>query len=373
MSHVVVNHKTIASNISQFIDFTDQEIMCVVKSDAYGHGLENIVNTLYSQGIEFFSTYYLEEAIKIKEMLPSVNVLHMGPVFTVEELKLLSQLEIDLMVTSLELLRKINSDADCYQKPLKVHIKLDTGLSRNGIHYSLFDDIKDELFTILENINIDCVGIMSHLMMSNLESEETDAQIHRFEYACSQFIEEEINVRYFHLGNTSYLFHKGDKFSNLVRIGIGTYGLSCGIDYSDFGLTIRPALSFKSEIISSKKIGKGEKISYGGGFISKKEMKTAVVAAGYADGMSRLSSNEAYVLVEGNKCKILGVICMNNFIVDVSTINKTLNIGTEVIIFSDGLNNSPTADDWGVWSDSIGYEVVTKVGNLNKKSMLSNF
>mgnify|MGYP006135956983 FL=1 len=367
MSDVVVDYNAIKSNISQFIDFSDKEIMCVVKSNAYGHGLENTVKALYSKGIRFFSTYYLEEAIKIKEILPFSDVLHMGPIYSSSELELVSEFGIDLMITSLELLRKIHSNADSYEVPIKIHIKLDTGLSRNGIHYSSFDDVQDELFTLLDNENIDCRGIMSHLMMSRLESEVTDVQIKRFEYACSQFVENEINVRYFHLGNTSYLFHRGDNFSNLVRIGIGIYGLSCGIDYSDFGLVIQPALSFKSKILSTKKISKGDKVSYGGTFISKSDIKIAVVASGYADGMPRLLTEEAYVLVGEHRCKILGVICMNNFIIDVSDINKPPGIGTEVVIFSDGLNDSPTADDWGIWSDSIGYEIVTKVGNLNKK------
>ena len=366
MSHVFVNHDTIKSNISQLIDFSDKEIMCVVKSNAYGHGLEQIARTLHSQGINFFSTYYVEEAIRINRILPVTNILHLGPVYSSEELVLLSKLGVHVMITSLELLRKVLANADLYVNPIKIHIKLDTGLSRNGIHYSSFEHIKGEVFEILNHKNIDCIGLMSHLMMNAIQSKETEAQIQRFEDTCLQFAEYEIDVRYFHLGNTSYLFHKGDKFSNMVRVGIGIYGLSCGIDYSDFGLTINPALSFTSKIISTKRINKGDKVSYGGKFVSRTDIQIAVVAAGYADGIPRLSSTDAYVLVEGQKCKILGVICMNNFIIDVSKIEDQVEIGTEVVIFSDGVNNSPTADDWGVWSNTIGYEVVTKVGNQNK-------
>lgn len=367
MTHVLVNHDTIKSNISQLIDFSDKEIMCVVKSNAYGHGLEQTVRTLQSQGINFFSTYYVEEAIRINKISPKANILHLGPVYSSDELVLLSKLGIHVMITSLELLRKVLANVDLYEKPIKIHIKLDTGLSRNGIHYSRFKHIKDEVFEILNHKNIDCIGIMSHLMMNALQSKETEAQIQRFEDTCLQFTENEINVRYFHLGNTSYLFHEGDKFSNMVRVGIGIYGLSCGIDYSDFGLTINPALSFKSKIISTKRINKGDKVSYGGKFTSNADIQIAVVAAGYADGIPRSSSKEAYVLVEGQKCKVLGVICMNNFIIDVSNIHNQVKIGTEVVIFSDGVNNSPTADDWGVWSNTIGYEVVTKVGNMNNR------
>jgi len=367
MNYVLVNHDTIKSNISHLIDFTDKEIMCVVKSNAYGHGLDQIVRTLHSQGINFFSTYYVEEATEINRILPMVNILHLGPVYSSDELVLLSKLGVHVMITSLELLRKVLANADLYENPIKIHIKLDTGLSRNGIHYSRFEHIKDEVFEILNHKNIDCIGLMSHLMMNALQSKETEAQIQRFEDTCLQFAENEINVRYFHLGNTSYLFHEGDKFSNMVRVGIGIYGLSCGIDYSDFGLTINPALSFKSKIISTKRINKGDKVSYGGKFVSSADIQIAVVAAGYADGIPRSSSKESYVLVEGQKCKVLGVICMNNFIIDVTMIKNQVKIGTEVIIFSDGVNNSPTADDWGVWSNTIGYEVVTKVGNLNKR------
>ena len=187
MTHVLVNHDTISSNISQLIDFSDKEIMCVVKSNAYGHGLEQTVRTLQSQGINFFSTYYVEEAIRINKMSPKANILHLGPVYSSDELVLLSKLGIHVMITSIQLLRKVLASVDFYENPIKIHIKLDTGLSRNGIHYSRFKHIKDEVFEILNHKNIDCIGIMSHLMMNALQSKETEAQIQRFEHTCLQF------------------------------------------------------------------------------------------------------------------------------------------------------------------------------------------
>jgi alanine racemase len=365
MNRVEVDFVTIQSNISEIIRHSDKQIMCVVKSNAYGHGLEKTVNSLFSQGINRFSTYYLHEALKIKKIIPHAQVLHLGPIFSDPDIELLCENDIDLTITSIDQLRNISEKTRVYSNPLKVHLKIDTGLSRNGIHYSDFDKLKSEVFSILEHSNLDCVGVMSHLMMSDKESKTTAKQIQRFETVCHEFSRSNISVKHFHLGNTSYLFHKSDQYSNMVRIGIGIYGLSCGVEYHGQGLDIKPAMSFTSRVISTKTIRKGDRVSYGGKFTADSDMRIAVVAAGYADGIPRTASKEAYVTISGQKCSVLGVVCMNNFTIDITDIKDEIDIGEVVTIFSNGEFNSPTADDWGAWSNSIGYEVVTNIGRLN--------
>ena len=332
------------------------KLMAVVKADAYGHSARIVAPTLEQHGADAFAVSNIEEAITLRGCGITRPILILGytPVSMAAQLYLN---DISQCVYSPEYARALSQRACADGVKVKIHIKLDTGMSRLG-----FDCRDEELSGIGEAVAAARLsgfvfeGIFTHFAVSDrTETEEdgfTDGQYRRFAAAVEQFAKAGLRPKYRHCCNSAAFCLDNDKHFDLCRPGIILYGLT-----PSSALTLKedfiPVMTVKSVVSMVKKIKKGDTVSYGRTFTAEREMKIATVTAGYADGYPRLLSNKGYVLINGKRANIIGRICMDQLSVDVSDI-AGVKQGDEVILFGKELPVEELADMCG----TINYEII---------------
>lgn len=332
------------------------KLMAVVKADAYGHSARIVAPTLEQHGADAFAVSNIEEAITLRGCGITRPILILGytPVSMAAQLYLN---DISQCVYSPEYARALSERACTDGVKVKIHIKLDTGMSRIG-----FDCRDDKLSGIEEAIAAARLngfvfeGIFTHFAVSDrTQTEEdgfTDGQYRRFAAAVERFEKAGLRAKYRHCCNSAAFCLDNDKHFDLCRPGIILYGLT-----PSSSLTLKenfiPVMTVKSVVSMVKKIKKGDTVSYGRTFTAEKEMIIATVTAGYADGYPRLLSNKGYVLINGKRANIIGRICMDQLSVDVSDI-AGVKQGDEVILFGKELPVEELADMCG----TINYEII---------------
>ncbi|MGN0492717.1 MAG: alanine racemase [Acutalibacteraceae bacterium] len=332
------------------------KLMAVVKADAYGHSARIVAPLLEQHGADAFAVSNIEEAITLRGCGITRPILILGytPVSMAAQLYLN---DISQCVYSPEYARDLSDRACADGVKVKIHIKLDTGMSRLG-----FDCRDGALSGVEEAINAAKLsgfvfeGIFTHFAVSDrTDTEEdgfTDAQYRRFADAAERFERAGLKAKYRHCCNSAAFCLDSDKHFDLCRPGIILYGLT-----PSSALTLKenfiPVMTVKSVVSMVKKIKKGDTVSYGRTFTADKEMKIATVTAGYADGYPRLLSNRGYVLINDKRADIIGRVCMDQMSVDVSDI-KDVKQGDEVILFGKALPVEELADMCG----TINYEII---------------
>lgn len=332
------------------------KLMAVVKADAYGHGANRIAPLLSRLGADAFAVSNIEEAITLRGCGIDKPILILGytPVSMATQLYLN---DITQCVFSAEYAKGLSKSARESGVTVKVHIKIDTGMSRIG-----FDCRTDEMCGIKEAINcarldnFDFGGIFTHFAVSDRteQSEDgfTESQYKRFIKAKEAFIKAGLTPKICHCCNSAALCLDTDKHLDMARPGIILYGLTPSSDLKlkqDF----IPVMTVKSVVSMVKEIHKGDTVNYGRTYKADKTVKIATVTAGYADGYPRLLSNKGYVLINGKRAKIVGRICMDQMSVDVSDI-ENVKQGDEVILFGKELPVEELADMIG----TINYEII---------------
>ena len=332
------------------------KVMAVVKANAYGHSVCDIAPILDKAGAESFAVSNIEEALQLRNMGITKPILILGytPIDTVE---LLCKNNISQCVYSYNYAKELSHAVTLLGKTLKIHIKLDTGMSRLG-----FDCRSDALKELREAISAASLpgfyleGIFTHFAVSDRteKSEDgfTDAQFSRFKSAAQEFLKSGLKPDFCHCCNSAGLLFDREKRLDLVRAGIILYGLTPNADLN-LKEELIPVMTLKSAVSMVKEIARGETVSYGRTFKAKKKMKIATVSAGYADGYPRLLSNKGYVLIGGQKAPITGKVCMDQLAVDVTHI-EDVKMGDEVILFGKDLPVEEIAQLCG----TINYEIV---------------
>lgn len=331
-------------------------IMSVVKANAYGHSVEDIAPALEKAGTDWFAVSNIDEAVQLRKIGIKKPVLILGytPVEMAEKLCFYN---ISQCVYSKEYASLLSENAKQSKVNIKIHLKLDTGMSRLG-----FDCRDDMLSGINEAVfsatldNLICEGVFTHFAESDreiaLDDGFTELQYQRFLKATDYLKKNGIKTQFCHCSNSAALISDKDKHLNLVRPGIILYGLTPS-SASQFTLDFKPVMTLKSVISMVKTIKKGDEVSYGRTFKAEKEMKIATVAAGYADGYPRALSMGGYVLINGKKANILGRICMDQMLVDVTDIENA-KMGDEVLLFGKDLSVDVLAEK----TNTINYEIV---------------
>lgn len=332
------------------------KIMAVVKADGYGHSAKDIAPVLEKEGADYFAVSNISEALALRECGIKKPVLILG--YTpADTAKTLSDYDISQCVYSYEYAKALSDFAVKENVNVKIHIKLDTGMSRLG-----FDCRSDDLCGINDAIacadlqNLIFEGVFTHFAVADRnEAQEdgfTDEQYHRFTKAIEYFENSGHKPGLCHCCNSAGFLLDNDKHLSLSRIGISLYGLSPSADLEPQADFI-PVMTVKSVVSLVKEIKKGDTINYGRTFKADKNMTIATITAGYADGYPRLLSNKGYVLIDGQKAPIVGRICMDQMCVDVTNI-KNVKMGDEVILFGKELSVDILADQ----CDTINYEIV---------------
>ncbi len=332
----------------------DSKIMAVVKADAYGHSAKAIAPVLEQNGADYFAVSNIEEALNLREYGVKKPIFILG--YTpVECVKILKDNDISQCVYSKEYALKLSEKAVQGNAEIKVHIKLDTGMSRLGFdcRNEGLNGIEDAIESAkLKNFIIE--GVFTHFAVSDSDISDdeqfTKVQFDRFTNALDILNKNGINPIITHCCNSAGFLSDSKKHLSLSRIGISLYGLTPS---PKFKQNLIPVMTVKSVVSMVKEIKAGDFVSYGRTFKADKNMKIATVAMGYADGYPRILSNKGYVLINGKKANIVGRVCMDQMCVDITDI-PDIHIGDEVVIFGKELS----ADVIAGLCDTINYEIV---------------
>ncbi len=340
----------------------NSKICCVVKADGYGHGAK-VLSKLYEDlGADYLAVSNIDEAEELRDYGISLPILILG--YTpVHDAKRLIKLNLTQAVYSLDFAKALSERCTELNGTLDIHIKIDTGMSRIGYMCQSFPRDKASIDEIVETCSLNglnATGIMAHFSVADegFEGKEyTENQIKNFDYTVNALKEKGIEFDIIHHANSAGTEDYENAHKSMVRAGIILYGLAPSSKLQD-ALPIKPVMTLKTSVASVKKIYKGTTVSYGRTFEAQEDMTVATVTIGYADGYFRDYSNKGYMLLKGKKCRILGRVCMDQTIIDVSDIDD-VKIGDEVIVFS--ATESPTADDLATFADTINYEVICAV------------
>lgn len=341
------------------------KICCVIKADGYGHGATELANIYEKLGADFFAVSNIDEGIEIRNSGSKLPIIILG--YTpVDDAKRLCDYDISQAVFSLDYAKSLSDECVKQNRTCKIHIKVDTGMSRIGFMCQQFPRDDYSVKEILEacnlpNLNLE--GMFTHFCVSD-EAEEgrefTQKQYQNFIHVKNAVRSNGINIKYVHCSNSGAIEDYPNTYCDMVRAGIILYGLSPSDKLYD-KLELIPAMTLKTTVAYVKNLKKGSDISYGRTFTAPKDMKIATVPIGYADGYIRSNAKDGYMSVNGKKAKIVGRICMDQTMLDVTDIDG-VKTGDEVIVFGTGKNGEPTADTIAKNTNTINYEVVCLVG-----------
>ena len=377
-----INKSNLEKNL-KIVRSINKNLICVIKDNAYGLGIENILPILLENKCDYFAVAYIEEAVKIQKLLENLKLKNQNGKIKVMALNYVKPENVgDAIINNIELTVFNFSQLLDYLKildeffenmALKIHIKVNSGMNRLG-----FD--KNEILELVKivkkyNLNnksknrLEIISIFSHI--SDAENQaETEKQVEKYEKILKIFSQNNVRYKYSHLQASPLLFKYGKKYNyDFARIGMALYGMEPLS--TDVGLL--DVITVKSKIINIRNVKKNDKVSYGSKGIVKHDSKIGIVAIGYAHGLQKQieNSGEAYVLVNGQKAKIIGEICMDMIFVDLTNI-ENVKMNDEVVIIGsqenaeNGIVEKITLRQVARWAGTIQDDVLTKFGGIKK-------
>ena len=345
-----VDLDAIAHNYNLTKKKTDAKVICVVKANAYGHGVIPVAKRLIDEGCDYFAVSSIEEAMEMRSAGIDCNILVLGYILP-EKISEAVENDISFACASYEV-----AEILCKQslgKKAKIHIKLNTGMNRTGFcvcHAEGYDDLKNALCILKKNDNVLIEGVFSHFAKAEDDKEVCDKQCSFFISAVDFIKQNGISPCMIHLCNSAGTYNYPSMHFDAVRVGVHLYGCEADEDFI-------PAMDFCTRIVDIHTLSEGDGVSYGLRYVADKETKVAVIGAGYADGVSRhLSDGNGYVLLHGKNCRILGRVCMDMTIIDVSDVPEAV-VGDVVTIWGKGLPSENQAENAG----TISYELLCSV------------
>ena len=352
-------------------------IMAVIKADAYGHGADAIAYEALSMGATILAVARMNEAIDLRERAIDAPILLLSNDCSDENISKYFELNIRPTIHTFNDAKKLSLKALSYNKKLKIHIKIDTGMGRLGF---LADGLtKDqEYFPLVNEIKkiselplIEIEGIFSHF--ANADAKDKTHAMDQLNLFLKLKDELQSILPYkvlFHIANSAGIIDIPDSHLDIVRPGIITYGYYPSGDVQKNKVDLKPVLSLKTKIIQLKHAGPGFKVSYGSDFITEKDTLIATVSAGYADGLNRLLSSKGEMLVRGKRVPILGRVCMDLTMLDVTGV-AGVSIDDEVVIIGKQGDEEISADEIAKKTGTISYEVLTSIGQRVPKKFIN--
>jgi alanine racemase len=359
LTWIEISQTALRHNISVFRSFLGKTALCVaVKGNAYGHGLATTAPMFDAAGVEFLGVHSIEEAAIIRGLGIQRPIYILGAV-ELNDIERACELGCSLVVYRHETVEKIASCAKKMNKKMSVHVKVETGNHRQGLH-------PEEIFSfckfILAQENLVLEGLTTHF--SNIEDTTDDSyarhQIEVFKKVILELNTNAIHIPFLHAANTAgTLLHPASHFT-MARVGIGAYGLSPSESTSDLlntkNIQLRPLLAWKAKIAQIKHIRAGALVGYGCTYKTERPTKLAILPVGYFDGYDRRFSNRAHVMIRGMPAPVRGRVCMNNIMIDVTDI-PDISYDDVVTLLGEGIS----ADMLANFAETIHWEIVTRL------------
>lgn len=357
-AEAVIDLGAIAENLRVVQQAVSTEVMAVVKADAYGHGIVPVSRLMRVAGASWLGVALPAEARALRESGDRGPLLAWLWSPGDEHLVSCIATRVDLSVSSAWALTEVEQAARRAGVPAHVHLKVDTGLSRNGASQGQWADLFDRARAAQERGRIQVVGLWSHLACADEPGHPSiDRQRKAFEQAYEQVTTAGVDVRWRHLANSAAALTRPDLHYDLVRVGIAAYGVSPFPLRPASALGLKPAMTLRARIALVKEIPAGATVSYGGTWSPARATRIALVPVGYADGIPRIAGNRAEVSIKGMRFPMVGRVAMDQFVVEIG--ESEVEAGDEVVIIGEG---GPSADELAVATDTIGYEIVTRIG-----------
>ncbi|AEE97349.1 alanine racemase [Mahella australiensis] len=338
----------------------DTLFMAVVKADGYGHGAYRVAQTAIDAGARWLGVAIAEEGAELRDKGIDAPILVLGGIMPYEAEEVVAS-GLCQTVFSLDVAKAL-SDASVKQgKSADVHIKVDTGMGRVGVRPGLELEQLIEGLVGLPGINI--TGMFTHFAESDAcDKSFTKYQMSLFVQAINQAKAMNVGPLILHAANSAAVIDYTDAHFNMVRGGISIYGYYPSNEINNpQKIDLKPALSWKARVVYVKDVPAGTPISYGRTFTTQRSSKIATISAGYADGYRRQLSNKGCVLIRGNRAPVIGRVCMDQFMVDVTDIPGVVT-GDEVVLIGRQGNETITADELAELCDTISYEILTSIG-----------
>lgn len=346
----------IEDNVRHLRRLTESEVIAVVKADGYGHGAVRSALAALAGGATRLGVSDIAEAVALRRAgidAPIVAWLHAPGTSFAEA----AALGIELGISSFDQLLQAAAAASG-DRPVGVHLKLETGLSRNGIAPADQNMVFAEAARLERIGKLRVVALFSHL--SNASAEDDLAALAAFQEGVARAGSLGVAPRLHHLAATHAAIALPETRLGCVRIGIGLYGLSPFAGRTSAELGLRPAMTLRAAVSAVRRVPAGKGVSYGYDYRAPQETTLALVPAGYADGVPRQASGQGPVVIGGRRFRVAGRIAMDQFVVDVG--DAPVALGDEVVLFGDPTLGAPAADEWADAAGTINYEIVTRIG-----------
>jgi alanine racemase len=346
-------------------------VIAVVKAGAYGHGAVEVSKRLLTEGIPCLAVAYTGEAKELRDAginIPVIVLFDRGDIRDYFDFHLIP------VVYNLDAAAALSDEAGKRDTVIKIHVKIDTGMGRLGLNGN---HAVDDLMKISEMQGLEIAGLLSHFSEADLSDRSyAISQLERF-HAVREAISKKLRRKIFsHIANSAAVLAFEDAYLDAVRPGLMLYGYSPfhesralraeGEEAEESQRGLIPAMMIKTRILCIRNVPAGEPISYGRTFVTKRPSRIGVTALGYADGYSRHFSNNAEVLVKGKRAPVVGRVCMDLTMIDLTDIVEA-GQNDEVVVLGQQGNESITADELARRANTISYEILTSLGSRAKR------
>ena len=347
----------------------DSLVTAVVKADAYGHGAIKSAETFLNNGADRLAVATLSEAIELRKANIEVPILILG--YTPKgQYPLVIKWDITQTIFDYESARILSEEAAKLGKDAIIHIKIDSGMGRIGFLPN--DKSIEEIIKISKLPNLNMEGIFTHFATADEKDKSyTRLQYNRYMEVIEKLEKAEIHIPIKHISNSASIIDFEEYDLDMVRGGIMIYGLWPSDEVNKEKIDLKPAMTLKAKISNVKQVPKDTGISYGQIFVTERKSKIATIPIGYADGLTRLLSTKGEVFVKGRRAPIVGRICMDQCMIDVTDIDDIV-VGDEVVLFGYGEEAYPHVDEIANKLNTINYEIVCMVGRRVPRVYIQN-
>lgn len=350
---VIIDHDYLRHNYHIIKNLVkSSKVLCVLKANAYGHGSIEVSRTLINEGAEYMGVAYPEEGIKLREAGIKIPILLFG-VHLSDTFEKLIRYNLDITLTDIQQIQPLKKKCQQLNQKARVQIKFDTGMNRVGFRMDQVEQATEQIFS--EPL-FDVIGVYSHLSSSDEANlTYTKLQIDRLNQIKSYIRNLYKNEILYHIANTGAILQHKDSYMDMVRPGAMLYGFPPDPDFT-LNHDIKEVMTFKSKIVLIKQIDIGEPVSYGRRFHTKKATRIAIVPVGYADGYNRRFTNLGQVLIRGKRFPVIGAVCMDQIIVDISD-DTGVNVADDVVLMGKQESEYISNTDLCKQLETIPYEI----------------